>query len=270
MTTLFSRCALTSSVALALLAACGGSQPPISTPGSVPQSRTVTGRADHSRSWMLPEARADDLVYTNDGVNVYVLSFPQGKLVGTLAGFDGAYGECSDESGDIWITNTSPPEVIEYAHGSTTPKTMLPLNAGAEPSGCALDPISGNLAVTIYYPSAIAIFPNASGTARYYSDPDIGGWGFCAYDRNGDLFAESKRSQLAELPVGGGSLQTISLDKEIGVGSIQWVGSYLAVASSPGGPPRAHKRRTRLHLGSYRHHHCENSIAQRAGPRSAS
>jgi hypothetical protein len=37
----FSRCVVAFYAAAALLAACGGSQPPIGAPGSLPQSRAI-------------------------------------------------------------------------------------------------------------------------------------------------------------------------------------------------------------------------------------
>jgi hypothetical protein len=49
---------------------------------------------------MLPEARTDKLVYVSDNVGkvVYVLSYPQGKLIGTLSGFGSPVGLCGDRT----------------------------------------------------------------------------------------------------------------------------------------------------------------------------
>jgi len=51
------RYALSSCVAAAMLAACGGSQPPIGAPGAMPQSRAIVTHASRGGSWMLPEAK---------------------------------------------------------------------------------------------------------------------------------------------------------------------------------------------------------------------
>jgi uncharacterized repeat protein (TIGR03803 family) len=51
----FSRSSLCSCVAAAMLAGCGGSQPPIATPGAVPQRSAITTSAGHGKSWMQPE-----------------------------------------------------------------------------------------------------------------------------------------------------------------------------------------------------------------------
>jgi hypothetical protein len=36
----------------ALLAGCGGSQPPIGAPGAMPQSRAIAQHADRERVWL--------------------------------------------------------------------------------------------------------------------------------------------------------------------------------------------------------------------------
>jgi phospholipase C len=48
------RFALSISAAVAFLAACGGSQPPIGAPGAMPQSRASATQADRGGSWMAP------------------------------------------------------------------------------------------------------------------------------------------------------------------------------------------------------------------------
>jgi hypothetical protein len=44
----------------ALLAGCGGSQPPIGAPGAMPQSPASTAHATHGTSWMLPDQKRLD------------------------------------------------------------------------------------------------------------------------------------------------------------------------------------------------------------------
>jgi hypothetical protein len=53
----FSRFALSVGAAAALLAGCGGSQPPIGAPGVMPQTSATTQHASRGKSWMLPEAQ---------------------------------------------------------------------------------------------------------------------------------------------------------------------------------------------------------------------
>ena len=82
------RYALSSCVAAAMLAGCGGSQPPIGVLGAAPQTSAVARHADRGKSWMLPEAKSKDLLYVSTSDSVYVFSYPKGTLVGTLTGFD--------------------------------------------------------------------------------------------------------------------------------------------------------------------------------------
>jgi hypothetical protein len=48
----FSHDALSSCVAVALLAGCGGSQPLIGVPGAMPQSRAIAQYAELGKSWI--------------------------------------------------------------------------------------------------------------------------------------------------------------------------------------------------------------------------
>ena len=75
-----SRYALTMGVAAAMLAGCGGSQPPIGVPGAMPQTHAIVERSDHAKWQSLRAAVKDawsgDLLYVaTAGGDVYVLSF---------------------------------------------------------------------------------------------------------------------------------------------------------------------------------------------------
>jgi len=47
---------------------------------------------DRSGSWMLPEAKSEDLLYISDVTGVHVFSYPKGTLVGDLTGFASPQG----------------------------------------------------------------------------------------------------------------------------------------------------------------------------------
>ena len=76
----FSRYVAGSCVAAAMLAGCGGSQPPIGAPGAMPQTSAIATHADRGTSWMLPGTSAGDLVYATSVAfgNVYVYTYPKG------------------------------------------------------------------------------------------------------------------------------------------------------------------------------------------------
>jgi hypothetical protein len=200
---------------------------------------------DHGKSWIAPDAKKKDLLYISDqGAGaVYVYSYPKStgkkypKLEGTLTGFDIPQGDCADKAGNVWITNQVPPEIIEYAHGGTSP--IATLSDSGYPAGCSVDPTTGNLAVTntCSYPScgtgSVAIYVDAMGTPTLYTDPDITSYFFDSYDNKGNLFVDGINNgpfQFAELPSGSGTFTNISLNESIGYpGGVQWVGTYVAV-----------------------------------------
>ncbi len=80
-------------LAIAFLAGCGGGQSGSST---LPASTIPSHAKAKGHSWMLPGASGSDLVYISSYTNVvYVYSYPDGALVGTLTGFN-------DPSGDVF------------------------------------------------------------------------------------------------------------------------------------------------------------------------
>src|SRR5262249_51229548 len=137
---------------------------------SAPAANAAPHTMRHGASWMLPEAAHDDLLYTSDwrAGNVYVYSYPQGKLVGTLTGFDEPEGMCTDAAGDIWVTTYAREALIEYAHGGISPIATLDEGDYAEPNSCAIDPRTGDLATSNRFPEAIAVFKGASGSPAFY------------------------------------------------------------------------------------------------------
>ena len=78
----FNRVAPMMGAAAALLAGCGGLQPPIGAPGAMPQSSTLARHTDGGQSWMLPGAKSQDLIYSSHPEGVAVYSYPADKLVG--------------------------------------------------------------------------------------------------------------------------------------------------------------------------------------------
>jgi hypothetical protein len=223
--------------AFALLAGCGGANP-AGAPQMLPSS-TAHVRAD--ASWMAREAASEDLLYVSDDRGrVLVFSYPAGKLVGTLTGFDGPSGLCSDSKGDVFVTNTGVEEIVEYAHGAKKPRQTL-TEFGYFPDGCAVDPSTGDLAVANYAkspsigPGSIAIYKGAKGTPANYTDPAFGEYFFCGYDNKHDLYVDgvnagTTASEFAELPNQAKSFRNIKLKQSIGYpGAVQWDGNEIAL-----------------------------------------
>jgi hypothetical protein len=232
-----SRYALCSCVAAAMLAGCGGSQPPIGAPGAMPQASTNGTHAARGWSWMLAKLSMDDLIYAVGGCGgTCVLSYPSGTLVGSLN--VGLSGACVDSHGHVFITNNA--TVVEYAHGDSTPIETLTLPGDAA-IGCSVDPTTGNLAVIFNGTTVgVAIFPGAQGTPMLYaagSDSQ-----YCGYDDAGNLFVDGYvygQFVLTELQKGSSSFATLSVNGSIGfAGQVQWDQRYLTVL---GGDNRAVK-----------------------------
>jgi hypothetical protein len=221
---------------LPLLSGCGGSQPPIAAPGAMPQTSAIATHADRGTSWMLSEAKGEDLLYvSNEQTGVSVFSYPNGQKVGSVSGGSLPIGLCSDSEGNVFIVDREGQQ-IEYAHGGTNPITTLE-DTGNDPQGCGVDPNSGDLAVAGGGPQVsanIAIYPTGSGSPKVY-DAGAGVFAWCTYDSSGNIFASvggsnSNYGGIVELPKGGSSFMPISIDQRLGAGgAVQWDGNYLYV-----------------------------------------
>jgi hypothetical protein len=232
----FARRAVCISIAAAMLAGCGGSQPLTGALGAMPQGRVIETRAGRSGSWMLPEAKSSDLLYVAacGGSGVSVFSYPRGKLVGSL--HVAGCGLCSKANGDFYVTSGD--HIYEYPHGGTRPIATLTDFTG-NAFDCSVDPTTGNLAVTnpqAYYsgPGSVMIY-KGDHLKLIYWDSGLYYINFCAYDDKGDLFIDgstygSSDAGFAELPKHSRRLRTITLNQTFAnAGAIRWDGAHLVV-----------------------------------------
>ena len=221
---------------LAPLAGCSAGQAVPNATAAQPVARDLG-----VKSWMAAGAKTSDLLYVNASEAVDVYSYPQGELVGAITNISDAYGDCTDAKGNIYITSYSANTVSEFAHGGTQAIHTLSV-PGAGALACAVDPSSGDLAVTnagtVSGSGAnVAVFRKAKGKAKTYTDPAIFGYESCAYDKAGDLFVDGIPAQgygydyeLAELPRLGKSLAPVTLGNGISwAAPLQRDGNYLAV-----------------------------------------
>lgn len=187
------------------------------------------------------EAASSALLYVSDTVtsDVYVFSYPKAKLMQTLTGLTDPAGECVDKNGNVFVANTGRNNIIEYAHGGTSPKATLD-DPGYFPVGCAVDPKTGNLAVTNVSPSSsaagnVVVYLRAKdGPTGDYQDSAMPGPLLCGYDDGGNLFVDgtgqSGAFAFAELRSGAKKLTNVTLNQHIGnPGGVQWDGSHVAV-----------------------------------------
>jgi hypothetical protein len=178
---------------------------------------------------MVAAASAHDLLYVSDSSsgNVYIFSYPTGRPVGTLKGFD-AWNLCGDSSGNVFIT-VQAGRILEFTHGGTKPVNTL--RDSYYPIACSVDPNTGNLGVA-NESGSVSIYPKATGQPTLYKTPLIPL--FCAYDNAGNLFAASSGApgvRIAELRKGGTAFTTFTYrGRNAGEpAGLQWVGGRLAV-----------------------------------------
>ncbi|MBV8068036.1 MAG: hypothetical protein JO113_08655 [Candidatus Eremiobacteraeota bacterium] len=183
---------------------------------------------------------------------VAVFSYPGGKLVGELKNDMGQpAGECVDKAGDVFIV-TQPyaagsAQIFEYGHGARKPTAILQDGPGESysyiPLGCAIDPTTGNLAVTNntqlppYGPGNVAIWQGARGLAKYYYDPHVAYPAYCIYDDKGNLFIDGSRTNVSisytygELPRRSSTFRPIRLHEMMHPAGLQWDHDRLSIGN---------------------------------------
>jgi hypothetical protein len=210
----------------------------------VPQDGATVSRAVYGRSWMLPEAKSQSLLYIGDpgsgGILVYTY-LPALKFVGVLATPSHPGGECVDKAQNVFVTDLAAGShvIYEYAHGGTSPIAILG-DPGGTPSSCAIDPTTGDLAATSVRSGTthgkVAIYKGAKGTPKLFADFKFYDILFCGYDDKGNLYVDGSNAPsgngflMDELPRGGNALSEITLNQTIFFpGGVEWDGKHVAV-----------------------------------------
>lgn len=235
------------SVTALCFAGCAGSQ----TASLLPQTSAArnaplsVGRTNGG-SWMSPQAKNDDLVYvTNTGSNsVTVYSVGTHKLEGMLTGINQPYGLCSDTQGNVWVVGWGKNQMIKYAHAGTQAlETLTVKDPNADLYDCAVDPTTGDLAVTNWgphnwYHGDVLIYPHGQGSPKTYVGAAVWFYFGCTYDDKGNLFVDGWDAYLngyvglGVLPKGGKSFQRINLIPSMQppmLGTVRWDGKYVAI-----------------------------------------
>jgi len=186
-----------------------------------------------------PATSTPQLLYVSDlgHFDVAVFTYPALKLVGRLTGFDRPQGACSDALGNVWIANAGTEQMLEFAHGGTSPIATLNDPNGV-PVGCALD-ANGDLAVTNLFDGgrsgSVLVYRQAHGTPRVYSAPNLYDYYFDGYDAAGNLYASgtssSKTFGLAVLPVGARAMTPVAVHGATihFPGTVAWRGPTLVL-----------------------------------------
>jgi hypothetical protein len=193
---------------------------------------------------MAPDIGTQTLLYVSnrkDG-SVFVYSYPQGKLSGSLLDVR-ASGLCSDGNGNVFIPQGN--EILEYAHGGTEPIATLRNPLGGAVQFCAVDPDErkprrfGRHVPRIW----LAVYTNATGNPRTYRSLNGDAYRSLTYDNQGNLFAvaipggSDRSAGLIELPKGASRVGSIGWNgmNPSHLGAIEWDGRYLAVETPESG-----------------------------------
>ncbi len=232
-----SRYALSVTAAAALLGGCGG---PLAPQSFAPSHTLSPARhATKNSGWLYV---ADD-AFSVGIVYIFGYADPNGSQVKAITRIGNVYGPCADSGGHVWVPaeRQGRPFVVEFAAGTTKRIGKLDLPKGSGLGECAVDPVTGNLAVV--GTNSVNVFAEAKGRSTKHSLAHVSVTA-CAYDDQGNLFVDGMKpistSQeafvLYQLPKGGKTFSAIALDKRTGVaGGLEWDGQYVAVATGGNG-----------------------------------
>ncbi len=226
------RQALGVGLAVGFFAGCGGA--PNTMPNQTLQAQSRAHRASGS---------SGELLYVTTRRVVYMLSYPEGKVVGSFhEGPHHGHFICSDPSdGSVFITDAF--LIRKFAHGGTQPIAVLHMPGRYGANGCAVDATTGNIAIAATNENgtgALVVFKKADKTWAQY--PLSGG--VCisvTYDNDGDIFTTCKnshaRSAIRELASGQTRVTNLTLRPKAAFYpyTLHWDGSNLTAGSGTSG-----------------------------------
>jgi hypothetical protein len=226
--------ALGALAAASIVSGCAGLQAAAQT---LPAGRQA---ARQRASWMSPNAGGMNLLYVSEDSSVIVYDYGTSTQVGQLDYFSHAAGSCTDSAGDVYVTNYGAADVIEFAHGKSSPiKTLVDPSPYA--TDCSVDPTTGNLAVINQYgqaqyaPGNVAIYPAGKNSPKTYKIKGFVTYISGTYDATGNLLVsddESSGPKFAILQHGTSSFKAVSLPHDsqwTRPGYVRWDGEYFDV-----------------------------------------
>ena len=222
-------------------------------PSGVPRSAAAYDSIDKRlKSRVSPNFPAQALFESDFNSQVFIFRLPDLKASGQICCFNKPTGLCSDASGHVWVTEFNGAYVDEFSHNAHWVKSLA-LNSTAQPEGCAVNPVNGDLAVTAFAnngnPGYVLIYPHAQGSPTAYSDPNLQNYFFAGYDPSGNLFVDGlarpyEHFVLSELNARrriGEGMHTITLAGAtiLYPGMVQWYtkGNTLVVGDQFCNPP---------------------------------
>ena len=187
-------------------------------------------KPDRHKSWVSPDVkRASSLLFISDdsSQDVYIFTMPAMQLEGTLTGFNGPQGMCSDKQGNIWVVNTGTAQGLKYSRTGQLLGSVS--DPSGTPAGCAVNPTNGDLALSETRGSSgaggIEVYHNGSGSPTRYRNPSQYEYFFPTYDTDGNLYVDgfsypTFAVMISELPSGKRRMHTVNYSG----GTIQFPG----------------------------------------------
>jgi hypothetical protein len=235
---------LHSALALALfLASCQGNGSAFQPTSEVLSGSSTQSEARFGSSSQVTYSNQDLLYITTNADSAYVLSYPDGNVLGALSLGAAVRNICTDSSGNIYfVVGSAFPgaKILKYAHAGNQPIATYADDAG-NPTSCSVDNVTGDLAVTNLDDGkggsgSVLIYQNPNQNPQIYTDPSVPNVVSGAYDDEGNLLIDGL-SGFAMLPKNGATLEPISFrHPPAKPGIIAWDGSYFAIGgrSAPG------------------------------------
>lgn len=157
-------------------------------------------RPNHRKSWIAPDTKDERrLLFASDSglEEVDIYSLPSMKLKGQLTGFSEPQGMCSDSGGNVYVADTSATEVDKYARTGSL-LARYPDNYGL-PVGCAVDPATGNVAVTDLVsgasgPGQVLVFSSPSSQPKILDNPSQYFYYFAGYGPRSSLWVSGRNA----------------------------------------------------------------------------
>jgi hypothetical protein len=156
----------------------------------------LAGR-EHLSMLPLKKGAKTTLIYVSDAEEgaVELFDYPSGTYLGETTGLEYPYGMCSDKDGNAYVVDFDNQDISEIAEGTLNVIKTAKLSSGY-PIGCAVNPKTGDLAVTLFeggaegYGSVEILKGGISGSPTAYTYTDYT-WP-AGYDSKGDLYAEGE------------------------------------------------------------------------------
>ena len=223
------------------LVGCGATSMPIGGSSPTESLNTLGGERPE---FLNANGQNKELLYISNyySSTVAVYSWPELHNNQNLGGFVNQIGLCVDKRGDVYVANTNANDIVEYRHGGAKPIHTLMDLPGYYPSSCAVDPATGDLAVTNLgygdYGSKTAnvlVFHHAKGTPKVYDISSIYYDYFCGYDNRSDLVVDGSSQSVVAFAIlhpGKAKLEPLTLNVSFKYpGGIQWDGSHMAIGN---------------------------------------